>query len=293
MRQHRDNATSLGLYDVAAQAAAAQVIAHYSTSFKLGARLLPREMRRHIESIYAMVRVADEVVDTYRGPAARMMIRDFEGEIGDAMEHGFSANLVAHAFAKSAASVGITSAQIVPFFHSMGMDLDTLTHTRESFDKYIYGSAAVIGEMCLAVFLNTGTGPRALPHDMVDGARALGTAYQKVNFLRDLAMDDGELGRSYFPGVTAATLTDATLATLVADCRADIAKAELCLPALPRRARIAVETTVDIYARLLDEIAATPAAKLTSRRVRVRNSTKMVMAARHACPWASARRSLA
>ncbi|PKQ27210.1 MAG: squalene synthase [Actinobacteria bacterium HGW-Actinobacteria-4] len=290
---HHDNTTSLLQYDIAAQAAAAQVITQYSTSFNLGARLLPRAMRHHIESVYAMVRVADEVVDTYRGPAARAVLDDFETEIHQALERGFSANLVAHAFSKTATAVGIGIEQITPFFTSMRMDLDTSSHNDESFSEYIYGSAAVIGEMCLAVFLNTGKGPQPLPAESVAGARALGNAYQKVNFLRDLATDDGELGRSYFPGVTAANLTDETLAGLVADCRADIATAQTCLPSLPRRARIAVETTVDIYARLLDDIAATPAAKLVSRRVRVRNSTKLVMAARNACPWTSMHRSAA
>ena len=289
--RHRDTDTSLALYDESAQAAAAQVISHYSTSFGIGACMLHKPMRRHIESIYAMVRVADEIVDTYRGEDAREVLDGFERATHEAMARGFSANLVAHAFGQTARAVGITRDQTRPFFSSMRMDLEHTEHTPGSFDRYVYGSAEVVGEMCLAVFLNTGGGPTPLPEDISEGARRLGAAYQKVNFLRDLAMDDEELGRHYFPGVTAQTLTDAHLAELVADCRMDIVAAQACLPALPRRARIAVQTTIDIYARLLRTLVSTPAAELVHRRVRVGNPTKAALAARNACPWRSSMRA--
>ncbi len=292
-RVHHDNETSLSLYDETAQAAAAAVLDKYSTSFGAGTRLLGRNMRTHIRSIYAMVRVADEIVDTYRGEDARAMLDGFENEVHAALESTFSANLVAHAFAVSARQVGIGRDLTEPFFASMRMDLDTAAHTQASFDRYVYGSAEVIGEMCVAVFLNTETGPREVPADVREGARRLGAAYQKVNFLRDLAMDDGELGRSYFPGVTAANLTDATLATLVDDCRADIRAAEACLPALPRRARIGVTTTVDIYSRLLRRIERTPAERLCSTRIRVANPMKALYAFRNACPGINATRRVA
>ncbi|MEX0913362.1 MAG: phytoene/squalene synthase family protein [Demequina sp.] len=281
-------------YDQAAQAAAAQVISHYSTSFGVGTRLLAVPMRRHIESIYALVRVADELVDTYRGKDARTLLDALEAETDEALERGFSANIVVHAFSSTARDVGITREQTSPFFAAMRMDLDTSTHDADSFETYVHGSAAVIGEMCLAVFLNTGHGPRPLPQDLAAGARALGIAYQKINFLRDLGMDDGQLGRSYFPGVDAQSLTDAQLAELVASARDDITAAQQCLPGLPRRARIAVQTTIDIYSRLLTEIARTPAAELVSRRVRVGNGTKLVLAVRNAFPWpATTHRSVA
>nr|WP_255633239.1 squalene/phytoene synthase family protein [Demequina sp. TTPB684] len=250
-------------------------------------------MRTHIRSIYAMVRVADEIVDTYRGEDARAMLDSFEGEVNAALDSAFSANLVAHAFALSAKQVGIGRDLTEPFFASMRMDLDTTAHTQASFDRYVYGSAEVIGEMCLAVFLNSYTGPRETPSEVREGARRLGAAYQKINFLRDLAMDDGELGRSYFPGVTVATLDDVTLATLVDDCRADIRAAEACLPALPRRARIGVTTTIDIYSRLLRRIERTPAQQLCTTRIRVANPVKAAYALRNACPWVSATRRVA
>lgn len=278
---HHANETSLALYDRTAQAAAATVIRRYSTSFGFGARLLPGAMREHIESIYAMVRVADEIVDTYRAEDAARVLDDFEAAVDDAVRRGFSANILAHAFAATARAVGIDHEQIKPFFTSMRMDLDHTEHDRASFDIYVFGSAEVVGEMCLAVFANTATGPRPLDATARIGARRLGAAYQKINFLRDLAVDDGDLGRSYFPGVTAASLTDAELSALVEECEADIAAARACLPVLPRRAAIAVRTTIDIYERLLHQIRRTPARELVTRRVRVSNARKFMYAVRN------------
>lgn len=275
------NEAGLDLYDRTAHDAAAQVIARYSTSFGLGTRLLPRAMRARIEDVYAMVRVADEIVDTYRGADAGALLDDFESEVQGALERGFSTNLVAHAFGRTARAVGIGRAQTEPFFASMRMDLTRTEHTEESFREYVFGSAEVVGEMCLAVFLYDGTGPVDMPDAVAKAARRLGAAYQKVNFLRDLAEDDGTLGRSYFPGVTAATLTDARLAELVADCSADIDAASAALPALPRRARIGVATTIDIYTRLLRRIAATPAHELVRTRIRVPDPVKLGLAARN------------
>lgn len=284
-RVHLDNETSLALYDEAAQAAAAQVLGHYSTSFGVGARMLSPKHRRHIESVYAMVRVGDEVVDTYPGADAGALLDGFESEVWRAMTTGFSTNVIAHAFGATARAVGITREQTDPYFASMRMDLDRTVHDDESFAKYVFGSAEVVGEMCLAVFVNTDSGARPLDPDLRAGARRLGAAYQKVNFLRDLGADEERLGRSYFPGFTSQTLTDADVATLVADCREDIAAAQACLPGLPRRAGAAVRTTIDIYVRLLDEIESTPATTLTGTRVRVANATKLYLALRNSCPW--------
>ncbi|NYI39985.1 phytoene/squalene synthase family protein [Demequina lutea] len=287
--QH-DNETSLALYDKTAYEASAQVIRGYSTSFGAGARLLNKSTCRHITSIYAMVRVADEIVDTYRGPDARELLDGFERDVHASMDGGFGTNLVAHAFGLTSRATGITKDLTEPFFASMRMDLETTEHTPASFDRYVYGSAEVIGEMCLAAFVATPEGPGQASSEVREGARRLGAAYQKINFLRDLATDTGELGRSYFPGVTATSLTDATLASLVDDCRADIRAAELCLPALPRRARIAVTTTIDIYSHLLRRIERTPASRLCFERVRVPNPVKAALAARNACPWMGATR---
>lgn len=225
-----DADTSLALYDTTACDAAAQVIRRYSTSFGLGARLLDKTTCRHITSIYAMVRVADEIVDTYRGPDARELLDGFEREVHASMEGRFGTNMIAHAFGLTAREVGITRDMTEPFFASMRMDLDMTDHTPASFDRYVYGSAEVIGEMCLAAFVATADGPGEASAEVREGARRLGAAYQKVNFLRDVAADSGTLGRSYFPGITADTLTDRQLAELVDDCRADIRPPSCAFP---------------------------------------------------------------
>jgi phytoene synthase len=280
-RVHLSNETSLALYDETARAASAAVLRRYSSSFGAGNRLLPRPMREHIESVYAMVRIADEIVDTYRGPQARRILDDFESEVRTATEHGFSANVVAHAFGVTARAVGIGPEQTVPFFASMRMDLDVTEHTAESFRTYVFGSAEVVGEMCLAVFVNTGTGPHPLDDVAREGARRLGAAYQKINFLRDLATDSGELGRTYFPGVTRDSLTDQALAALVADASKDIRAARAALSVLARRPLVAVRTTIDIYERLLRKIAATPAPRLVEERVRVAGAVKLAYVVRN------------
>ena len=287
--QH-DNETSLALYDKTACEASAHVIRSYSTSFGAGTRLLDKTTGRHITSIYAMVRVADEIVDTYRGTDSRELLDGFERDVHACMDGAFGTNLVAHAFGLTARAVGITKDMTVPFFASMRMDLETTQHTPASFDRYVYGSAEVIGEMCVAAFMATDEGPGNAAPEVREDARRLGAAYQKINFLRDLATDSDDLGRSYFPGICSTNLTDAVFAELVDDCRADIEAAELCLPALPRRARIAVATTIDIYSRLLRRIEHTPAHRLSSERIRVPNPTKAVLAARNACPWPIASR---
>ncbi|MFN3865136.1 MAG: phytoene/squalene synthase family protein [Demequina sp.] len=292
-RVHLDNETSMALYDQTAQAAAAQVIARYSTSFGMGSKMLSPVQRRHIESVYAMVRVADEIVDTYRGADAGTLLAGFESEVWRAMEAGYSTNLVAHAFGATAAAVGITREQTDPFFASMRMDLERTVHDEASFAAYVFGSAEVVGEMCLAVFVNSSTGAREMDPRLRAGARRLGAAYQKVNFLRDLGADEERLGRSYFPGFSASTLTDADVAELVAGCRADIAVARECLTGLPRRAAASVQTTIDIYDRLLNDIESTPVADLPSTRVRVANPTKAYLALRNSLPGAASRREAA
>ena len=169
----RRGATGLDLYDRTAQDAAAAVIAAYSTSFGLACRLLGPRVRPHVRNVYALVRVADEIVD---GPAAaagldadteRRVLDDLEAETLAAIERGFSANLVVHAFARTARECGIGEDLVRPFFASMRTDLTTADHDAASHDAYVYGSAEVVGLMCLQVFVNAGASAPRQP-----GARA-------------------------------------------------------------------------------------------------------------------------
>ena len=276
--------TGAGLYDETAARASGVMLAGYSTSFGLGTKLLGARTRRGIEAVYALVRIADEIVDTRRGADAGPLLDELEAQTARALESGYSTNLVVHAFARTAAQVGIGHPEIDPFFASMRMDLTVVVHDQESYERYVYGSAEVIGLMCLAVFLDAARRPgEPLPAPdapLRAGAQALGAAFQKINFLRDLGADYGGLGRSYFPGVTPSTLDQASLDAVLAEIAADIATARASLPGLPRRARWAVAATLGLYDRLSTELAATPPAELLARRVRVPGPAKIAIVAR-------------
>lgn len=272
----------LGLYDAVADETASIVIRRYSTSFGLASRLLDGPTRRHIENIYALVRVADEIVD---GPAtdagldtlaAGRQLNELERETERALASGFSANLVVHAFARSARATGFGSELTAPFFASMRADLTETVHTPESFATYVYGSAEVVGLMCLRAFL-VKTPERY--DELVPGARALGAAFQKVNFLRDLAADFDTLGRSYFPGVDVENFDEETKVRLVDDIDADLALAASVIPRLPGGSRRAVALACGLFGELNRRLRATPAATLRTTRIRVPDPVKLRIAA--------------
>lgn len=277
MGQQRDRA--LRLYDVTAARTSAGVLAAYSTSFGLGTRLLGRRSQQDIRAVYALVRLADEVVDTYRGADAGAELDELEAQTHRALRTGYSTNLVVHAFARTARRVGITEAETVPFFASMRADLTVHTHDRASYEAYVYGSAEVVGLMCVRAFLNesrvTGDPVVEPSPTQVAGARALGAAFQKINFLRDLAEDNGELDRTYFPGTTPGNVTPEQLGEILDEINADVAVARAALPELPSRARYAVAATLALYQRLLDDIAQCTPAEILERRIRLSAPTKL------------------
>jgi 15-cis-phytoene synthase len=271
-------------YDAVSSDSAALVIRRYSSSFGLASRLLAEPVRGHVQNVYALVRVADELVDAPRergGPAEqRLLLDELEADLGRALETGHSANLVVHAFAATARSCGIGEQLTAPFFASMRMDLETRVHDAESFDRYVYGSAEVIGLMCLKAFLLGEPQPVSTYADLAPGAQALGAAFQKVNFLRDLAEDSGLLGRSYFPGIDPARLTDDQRDALLDDIEADLDRAAVALPHLPDGSRRAVRVAHALFADLARRLRQTPAAEISRRRVRVPGPAKAVLAAR-------------
>jgi len=277
--------TGLSLYDAVADETASGVIRRYSTSFGLASRLLGPDIRQHVENVYALVRVADEIVD---GPAAeaglddaaaRRCLDDFEAETETAMRQGFSANLVVHAFARTARETGFGAELTRPFFASMRADLVASEHDDESFDRYVHGSAEVVGLMCLRAFLVGHAYPPSTVAALDDGARRLGAAFQKVNFLRDLAADFEHLGRSYFPGVDVTTFDEATKRRLVDDIDDDLRVAGEIIPVLPATSRRAVALAHGLFAELNRRLEATPASSLIRARVRVPNPVKLRIAA--------------
>jgi phytoene/squalene synthetase len=268
------------LYDRVAIETASVVIRRYSTSFGLASRLLAQPVRGHVENIYALVRLADEVVDGVAAAAA--LSRDdileridaLEEETRTAVRCGYSTNLVVHAFGLTARRVGIGDDLIAPFFASMRSDVGETTHTPESFDEYVYGSAEVVGLMCLAAFLHGRQVPETERRRLEGGARHLGAAFQKINFLRDLAADFGRLGRSYFPGVDVESFTEAEKARIVADIDRDLRLARECLPGLPPSSRRAVALAQALFEELADRLRRTPASVLAGSRIRVPNAVK-------------------
>ncbi len=283
--------TRIDLYTRVAEETASGVIRRYSTSFGLASAILDRVTRQHIENIYSLVRLADEIVDgvAYEAgvsPAgARELLDTLEEDTERAMASGYSTNLIVHAFAHTAKTVGITPELTRPFFASMRMDLDKTQHTPESFSLYVYGSAEVVGLMCLRAFVHDRVTTEADKSTMVSGARALGAAFQKVNFLRDLGADFLALGRSYFPNVTPDSLDDRTVQELLDDIDRDLALSARALPLLPPGPRRAVALAHALFHELGRKLRQTPANELLVRRVRVSDSGKLWLAVKVLSGW--------
>ena len=273
------------LYDRVAMEASAVVIRRYSTSFGLASKLLAQPVRQHVENIYALVRLADEVVDgvaaeaCLEADAIRSQLDTLEAETNEAMRCGFSTNLVVHAFALTARETGFGEELTAPFYASMRADLSQTAHTQDSFERYVYGSAEVVGLMCLKAFLVGHRYSEADDARLVDGARHLGAAFQKINFLRDLAADFTALGRSYFPGVDVDSFTEAQKSAIIDDIQNDLDIACSTLTLLPSSSRRAVVLAQGLFAELTGRLRETPASVLVTTRIRVPNPVKMRIAA--------------
>ena len=277
------SATGLSLYTEAAERASAEVIAAYSTSFGWASKLLGKAEQQPVRNIYALVRVADEIVDGAADEAhdnPSKLLDELEAETYRALESGFSTNLVVHAFAHTAREAGIKRDIIEPFFHSMRMDLTEREHDQKSFDTYVYGSAEVVGLMCLKVFMIGRDYSKEERVTLIAGARALGAAFQKVNFLRDLSADFKKLGRSYFPNVNVENFDAATQMRLIDDIEADLEVSAKTLPLLSPGSRKAVAAAQMFFAALNERIRNTPAEVLIETRISVPNSQKLVILAK-------------
>lgn len=273
------------LYDEVASEASDVVIRRYSTSFGLAASLLGSRVRRDVRSIYALVRVADEIVDGEADAAGldrdtvRARLDALEVETLQAIDSGFSSNLVVHAFALTARRTGFGAELVVPFFESMRMDIDVTEHTPESFDRYVYGSAEVVGLMCLAAFLDRHYAAAPVQEQLTAGARRLGAAFQKINFLRDLQADFRALGRSYFPGISVGTFTEEEKNRILDDIDNDLRIAREALQLLPTSSRRAVALALRLFDELAVRLRRTPANVIETTRIRVPDSRKLLLAA--------------
>lgn len=288
-----DGGPRLDLYGSVAEQTASLVIRRYSTSFGLAARLLGPAVRQPVENIYALVRVADEIVDGGAEEAgldpvvAARLLDEFERDTERTIEEGYSANLVVHAFAATARATGFGAELTAPFFASMRADLTATEHNQASFEAYVYGSAEVVGLMCLRVFVRDTDRVYTAAElaTLETGARALGSAFQKVNFLRDLAADVQTLGRSYFPGIDVSDFREDQKNALLDEIDAELELAGRSVPLLPSSSRRAVATAQGLFAELSRRLRAAPAASLLTTRVRVPDPIKLRIALRS---WNSA-----
>ena len=308
MSRADDRLSSLDRYSAACERAAAQIIEVYSTSFGAATRMLGPRHRSHVRNIYALVRIADELVDGATDEAGvdaaeqHTSLRMLEAETDRAITSGYSSNPIVHAFARTAREAGIDTDLTGPFFEAMRSDLPTAQATAgESADvpapiagfsddahaRYVFGSAEVVGLMCLRVFLRDETRTDDEQRILEHGARRLGAAFQNVNFLRDLADDSDRLGRSY---LTEQGRVDATVqGQWIATIREQLADATASLPLLPSDARVAVGCALRLFSRLTDRLAAVPADELYRRRVRVPTPEKAWLAARAAVEYRTGR----
>lgn len=278
--QANDSATRLDLYTRVCEQAAAVVIRQYSTSFGAAARLLPVPVRRHISNIYALVRVADEVVDGASADAglnpvlAGRALDELEAQTDEAIAAGYSTNPIVHAFATTAREVGFASELTRPFFASMRADLTEVVHDPDSFSAYVYGSAEVIGLMCLEAFLVDHPRTPQQRVELTAGARALGAAFQKINFLRDLGDDYEALGRSYFPHVDVDGFSERDKVAILDDIDSDLRVSMASLPLLPAQSRRAVCLAQSLFTELARRLRATPASDIVTVRVSVPTAVK-------------------
>jgi hypothetical protein len=275
---------SLARYTQAAIRASREVIASYSTSFSWATKLLKQPIQTQVQNIYGLVRVADEIVDGAAAGAlgdnrleASAQLDKLEQETYKAMQLGFSTNLIVHAFAVTARETDIDRKHLEAFYNSMRMDLNKTRHDYKSFSTYVYGSAEVIGLMCLQTFIHDKEFSLEQRETLRKGAQALGAAFQKVNFLRDLAADFEQLGRSYFPLVNVNTFNEETKVALVQDINNDLAVSAQSIKLIPKSARKAVVSAQLLFTELNDKISATPAEELIRTRIRVSNLRKLVI----------------
>lgn len=278
--------SALGLYNMVSVRASHQVIKRYSTSFSMSTLLLSPQIRKDIRNLYAVVRIADEIVDGtaaaagYSPTELGTLLDDYEAAVLTSPTQHFHTDLILHAYGETARRCNFQDEHVAAFFESMRRDLTANEHDPGSFEAYVYGSAEVIGLLCLSVFNQGRPVSEQRQQEMKDGARSLGAAFQKINFLRDLAEDQKDLGRTYFPGTTSGALTEEEKDKLIANIRVDLADAERTYPALPLQARVGVIAASLLFEGLTDRIEQTPAAKLLEERISIPKTTKLAILVR-------------
>ncbi|MCR9154697.1 MAG: phytoene/squalene synthase family protein [Bacteroidetes bacterium] len=260
------------LFDKVSFRASAMVTKKYSTSFSMGILFLDRALHKHIYAIYGFVRFADEIVDSFHEYDKKALLDDFREQTWRAIDQGISLNPILNSFQHTVNEFNIDRELIETFLFSMEMDLDlSAVSTEEEYEKYILGSAEVVGLMCLKVFCY---GDQQSYDHLRWNAMKLGSAFQKINFLRDLNADYNQLGRVYFPGVDMTVFNDSVKAEIEEDIEKDFKAGYEGIIQLPKQARFGVYVAYVYYYRLFMKIKATPSNTILSKRVRIPNHNK-------------------
>lgn len=263
------------LFDSISNESATLITKKYSTSFSIAVRLLAPDIRQAIYNIYGFVRVADEIVDSFEGYPKEELLNRFEGEYQYAIKTGISTNPVINAFQKTVKEYNIEAKLVESFLKSMRADLNKQVYeNQEEIDEYIYGSADVVGLMCLKVFVK---GDQEKYLNLKKPAMKLGSAFQKVNFLRDLNEDFENLNRSYFPNINPNKLSETDKKKVLTEIKKDFEEAYVGIVKLPKEAKLAVYVAYKYYSNLLYKIEKTPSAILKEKRIRVSNPKKMYL----------------
>ncbi len=248
------------------------VTKRYSTSFSLAVYMLSPSIRDAIYSIYGFVRFADEIVDSFHGYDKEKLINDFEAEYYKAFDSGISLNPILNCFQHTVKKYNINDDLIQAFMKSMKMDLVKLDYnSKAEYEEYIYGSADVVGLMCLKVFVN---GNDSKYEELKDQAMRLGSAFQKVNFLRDLKDDNLILNRNYFPGIDLNSFDEKAKKAIIEEIKEDFRIAYQGIVKLPIEAKFGVYTAYVYYKKLLNKLENTPCREIGNARIRVSNYTK-------------------
>ena len=267
------------LFDQVSTGCSKLVTKKYSTSFSLSVKMLSPKIRSAIYNIYGFVRFADEIVDSFHSYDKVKLMNKFEEDYYDSIKEGISLNPIINAFQQTVFEYQITDDLVQAFLKSMKADLyKTEYKTKEEYDAYIYGSADVVGLMCLKVFVNGDTDKYEA---LKEPAMRLGSAFQKVNFLRDLKDDIEDLDRSYFPNVNLKSLDNDSKNTIIKEIEEDfdVAFKEGVLK-LPVEAKFGVYVAYRYYKRLLKKLKNTPSEEIMETRIRISNPMKINLLAR-------------
>ena len=260
-------------YDIVSYDCSKLVTQRYSTSFSLGTRLLSSSIRVHIYNIYGFVRFADEIVDSFHEFNKVDLLNRFEEDLMHAISNKISLNPILNSFQFTVNEKKIDIELIKAFLKSMRMDLTKNNYkTKKEYDEYIYGSADVVGLMCLKVFVD---GDNSKYEKLKPYAMSLGSAFQKVNFLRDLNADFKNLDRTYFPNLNLSNFDEASKVNIINEIEKDFNHALKGIFMLPESSRLGVYTAYKYYRKLLIKLKNTPSVKIQSARIRVPNYQKM------------------